>query len=796
MTHPLPDNTRVNPLLHAALTYARLGWSVFPLHDTTSGACSCRKGDCTSPGKHPRTANGFKDAITDPAVITAWWTETPNANVGIATGLSNIFVPDVDTKAYVDKDGIERHKVGAETLRALFEEYGEFPETYTVQTWSGGWHYYFQMPEPRLKNSTGTDRAGLGPDVDTRGDGGYVVAAPSVVEENGVRGQYRVTARVKPAELPAWVADKLKPRARFVAPGRGSAPPGEPYTPPVDPETGEILEERLPRPQGLDAYVQRKLQEIRALPPASAGKGSPATQPLNNMAWHLRHFATHYYSIEELREMLRAAVDETWVDGHEEAYDGIDQGLKNGEAPPRIWEERRTPGTRTWDDFGNADRLVDRHEDALRWLTDTEQWAAYVNGRWVLKGALSAVWSRCVETIRAMGDGEADLYPEDRRDGFLSFARKSRSRVAVAAMRDIAQADPRIQAAMDAFDRQRYLLNLRDGVYDLEAGELLPHSPELYLMQQARVMYDAAATAPRWERFLAQTQPEQARRDYLARVVGYTLTADTSEQCIFVHVGTGANGKSVFLDVVMALMGEYAQSVPSSTLLASKSEGVPNDVARMVGKRLLSTVETSAGKKLDEELVKQLTGGDTISARFMRAEFFDFKPVGKIHLATNHLPHVGSGYGTARRLQDIGWDVTIPEEERDRSLAERIIEEELPGVLNWALRGYQDWRLQGLSVPEAVRERTAEHVASSDTIGMWLEENTVPAPPDREIETTELFRNYSAWARAMELKPMTVMSFSNALKEHGIRKERSKQPHRRSVFFGLSIQKVVTPPPW
>lgn len=762
MAHMPAGTPANNPLLQAALTHAAHGWAVHPLN-----------------GKVPYVGNWPLNATTDPETITRWWTENPGANVGIACMKSKLIVIDVDTKG---------EKKGADNLQALFEENEEFPETYTVQTWSGGLHYYFQAPE-----GVEIGNRPLTTDVDVRGgtrggkNGGQVVAPPSVIFENGQHGTYRVLKSVRPALLPRWVVEILT-----TAPQRRYVPPKRPSAVPADHHTGEIPEGFQGTPERLRRRVGVLLQEIHDLP-----VGGPATQPVNDIALQLGHFVPHYLHEDEIRAELYAAV-ESWKDGHEKGYAAIETGLTDGMADPRPWEERRTSfvSMRTWDDFGNADRLVDRHGGTIRWLADTEQWAAYSGGRWTLKGASSAVWTHCVETIRAMGEGEAQLYPEDRRDGFLSFARRSRTRPAVAAMRDIAQADARIHATMDVFDRQRYLLNLRNGVYDLETGQLRPHEPELCLMQQARVVYDPQATAPRWERFLAQVMPDQARRDYLARVVGYTLTADTSEQCIFVHVGTGANGKSVFLDVVMAVMGEYAQSVPSSTLLASKGEGVPNDVARMVGKRLLSTVETSAGKKLDEELVKQLTGGDTISARFMRAEFFDFKPVGKIHLATNHLPHVGSGYGTARRLQDIGWDVTIPEEERDRSLAERIIEEELPGVLNWALRGYQDWRLQGLSVPEAVRERTAEHVASSDTIGMWLEENTAPAAPDHEIETTELFRNYSAWARAMEMKPMTVMSFSNALKERGIRKERSRQPHRRSVFFGLSIQKTVAPPSW
>jgi putative DNA primase/helicase len=796
-------------LLNVALGYAKAGIAVFPLQvggkmplfpsvhpGSTPEALEAR--DRCKPPVCGQVGHGVWDATTDPATIAAWWRAEPNANIGIAAGLSGLLVVDIDTK-----DG----KRGAQTLAALEGEHGRLPRTLTVRTWSGGLHYFFRMPSPSLRNTTGTDKAGLGPDIDTRGDGGYVVAAPSVIRSGDKEGAYSVLLDAAPVALPSWIVEKLtKPKRAFTPPGRRSTilPSGER----VDTATGVVFPSAPtgPAPAELLDKLRKLAKEIEDLK-----VGDPATQPVNDRALWLGHYVPHLLTEDQVREALTRAID-TWDDGHEKGYRALETGLRDGMADPKEWEVRRStpfgggqkvhgpPGKsagapgHTWDDFGLADRLVDRHGMTIRWIADTEQWAAYEGGRWTFRSAPSTVWARCIETVRAM-DAELEQYEQKDADGFVAFLRKSRSRLSVAAMREIAQGDPRIAAEMAVFDRQKHLLNIKNGVLDLEGGKLLPHDPGLYLMQQAGVKFDAEASAPRWTKFLERSMPDQARRDYLARIAGYTLTADTSEQCIFVHVGTGANGKSVYIEVLMALLGDYAQSVPSTTLLASKGEGVPNDVARMVGKRLLSTVETAAGKKLDEELVKQLTGGDTVSARFMRAEFFDFRPVGKIHLATNHLPHVGAGYGTARRLQDIGWDVTIPEEERDRSLAERIIAEELPGVLNWALKGYADWRLQGLSVPEAVRERTREHLESSDPIGLWLtecieihgdKERPNLVLEDAEVESSDLYANYRAWTEAMGMKPMTLMSLVSALKERGLRKGQNSRS-RRGVFFGVRI---------
>ncbi|MBP5942580.1 DNA primase family protein [Streptomyces acidiscabies] len=465
-------------------------------------------------------------------------------------------------------------------------------------------------------------------------------------------------------------------------------------------------------------------------------------------------------------------------------------------APRREWPRR------SFDDIGNAERLVDHYGSELRYLIDAEQWAVYEGGRWVLKGAKSLLWKRVVQTIKALPNTEAFEYSTARpvddkgkeekseRDMFMGWVSKSRHRGRLAAMRDVAEGEPELFSEMGQFDQHEQLLNVKNGIVDLRDGSLMPHDPELYLMQQSPVRFDPHAECPMWLQFLNSVMPDKDRQAYLQRVVGYTTTGNTDEQVMFVHHGTGMNGKSVFVDVVMGLMGDYAQAVPRTTLLAKKEDGIPNDVARMVGKRMLSTTETSAGKKLDDELVKQLTGQDTMSARFLHGEYFDFKPVGKIHLATNYLPKVGAGHGITRRLHDIGWDVTVPPEARIPKLAETILRKEGPGVLNWALEGCREWRRLGLEMPEAVRAKTAQHIAESDPISMWLEENTEACDPDVNISgevTGSLFQNYRLWCQSGSLREMSVMAFSQALEERGF--EKAKHPRtRRAVIVGLRVK--------
>lgn len=311
-------------------------------------------------------------------------------------------------------------------------------------------------------------------------------------------------------------------------------------------------------------------------------------------------------------------------------------------------------------------------------------------------------------------------------------------------------------------------------------------------MQQSPVPYDPNATCPLWEEFLEDVMPDAERRAYLARVVGYSLTGSTGEQVMFIHHGEGQNGKGVFMRVTMGLLGEYAQAVPASTLMAKHNDGgIPNDVARMVGKRLLSTSETGRnsegrGKALDEELVKRLTGEDIISARFLNAEFFDFRPVGKIHLATNHLPDVSGSHSMARRLQDIGWDVIVPPAKRVRGLDEKILSREAAGVLNWAIRGCLDWQKQGLAVPESVTAKTREHIAQSNPLATWMEEET-DAVPTVVTENSQLYGSYKTWAEKAGVRhPMSMKAFTIRIQEQGYVQQKDSRT-RRAVTVGLAL---------
>jgi putative DNA primase/helicase len=267
--------------------------------------------------------------------------------------------------------------------------------------------------------------------------------------------------------------------------------------------------------------------------------------------------------------------------------------------------------------------------------------------------------------------------------------------------------------------------------------------------------------------------------------VGYSLTGSVAEQVLFVLHGTGANGKSTFSETVRSLLGDYAQQTPADTLLERRDSAIPNDIARLRGARFISAVESEEGKRLAEGMVKQLTGGDVVTARFMRAEFFEFKPVGKIWLATNHLPKVhGTDEAIWRRIRLVPFTVTIPEAERDAELGEKL-RAELAGVLQWAVLGCLEWRQRKLGKPKAIAEATADYRAGQDLVGPFIEQICVLDPNSME-EAGKLYEVYEAWAKAAGEPVLRQRTFGDRLTERGLAKGKFGK-RNRVHWFGLRI---------
>gem|GEM_PF-649413 len=415
-------------------------------------------------------------------------------------------------------------------------------------------------------------------------------------------------------------------------------------------------------------------------------------------------------------------------------------------------------------DAGNAERFQAHAGHRFAYVHPWGSWMVFDGVRWQRDGSGEVVRS-ALATLRSMADEAEKVPDEDHRGELLKHALDSESSARLSAMLTVGQA--LLPVAPEVLDQDTDLLNVANGTLDLRTGELRPHDRADWLTRLAPVVYDPDAACPLWDAFLHRVMGGNERLiAFLQRAVGYSLTGQTNEQVLFLLYGVGANGKSTFLETVRALTGDYSTTADFTTFLKRDSEGARNDLARLVGTRLVSAVEAEAGKPLAEALVKQLTGGDTITARFLFKEFFDFRPQFKIWLAANHKPGIyGSDHGIWRRIRLVPFTVTIPEAERDPRLTAKLAEE-LPGILAWAVRGCLAWREHGLGLPEEVRAATASYQDEMDALAGFLEERCV-VEDAAQVTAKEVYESYKTWAEANGEKPRAQKTIGVILREKG-----------------------------
>jgi putative DNA primase/helicase len=436
-------------------------------------------------------------------------------------------------------------------------------------------------------------------------------------------------------------------------------------------------------------------------------------------------------------------------------------------------------------DLGNSERFIQRHGADVLYCYAWGKWLVWTGARWEQDDG-GKVQRLAKATVRNIYKEAGEAEDEQERKGLAQHATRSEAEARIRAMLELAKSEEPISS--EDLDARPWLLNVQNGTIDLRTGSLQPHRREDFITKLAPVHYDPDATAPTWAAFLKRVQPDEEMRAFLQRAVGYSATGDTSEQCMFINHGGGANGKTTWQEIIAAALGDYAMRAPTEMLLAKRAGGIPNDVARLKGARFVAASESEEGRRLAESLIKDLTGQDTITARFMRAEWFDFQPTHKLWLSTNHRPEIrGTDAAIWRRIRLIPWSVTIPPDEQDKRLPAKL-RTELSGILAWIVRGCLEWQRIGLQPPEEVRRATGRYRAEMDVLGAFIGEECIVAE-HASARATALYSAYKAWCEENGERHETQRRFGGRLKERGFENGKiTAGPHKGYVeWYGIGL---------
>jgi putative DNA primase/helicase len=428
---------------------------------------------------------------------------------------------------------------------------------------------------------------------------------------------------------------------------------------------------------------------------------------------------------------------QTWRDRANGAYDdALRRALESTQGRELIAEGReheirrmvdgafaKDPGHFHLTDLGNAKRFVYEYSADVRYTHTSRSWLVWTGTHWQ-RDASAAVERLAKETVLGIYAEAATAENEDHRKRLASHATRSERADRIAAMLRLAQSEHEVCITDDALDRDGWLLNVANGTFDLRADELRPHRPEDLITHVLPVAYEPAASASTWMKFLGRIlNYDDDLHGFVQRAIGYSLTAETTEQCFFLMYGKGKNGKTTFLETVRALFGDLARNARFETFLVKRQDQIPSDIARLRGARLVTACEAQDGRRLDEATIKDLTGGDTVTARRRYQDEREFRPSCKLWLSANHKPVIrGQDVAIWRRVKLVPFVVEIPEAERDPELAAKL-RSELPGILAWAVEGARHWREHRLGSCAAVEAHTQEYKSESDVIGRWIEEN-------------------------------------------------------------------------
>jgi len=661
-----------------------------------------------------------------------------------------------------------------------------------------------EQGEPRLKAL-----------IETRGEGGYAVAPGSPVGVHLSKRPYQVR-RGDPAEPPLLTAEErslllacarslnesVEPEQERTTPAASRERPAGELRPGDDFNARESFEGFLiargwsvAHRRGDVAYLRRPGKDHGWS--ATLGKVAPAVLHIFTTGAHPLEDGCNYdlfraYAAYEHGNDLSAAAKALAARGY-----GTPRVMSNGHlaAPQREREpetegdrgEKKPPPERQFTDLGNAYRLQWEHGSNFRYCDIWGSWLTWGGTHW-LRDRTREIEARAHETVEKLFHGAWDLADVKRQKEQVKFALSCQSDKAITAMVRRARALPEFKAVPEQFDRHPWLFNVTNGTIDLETGQLRPHDREDYLTQVCPVDYHAGARAPRWRDFLLEIMAGKAHLvAFLQRAIGYSITGIDRERVLFLLYGSGNNGKSTFLDLIRRLLGDYGHKLRREALMLHRMKPgqASPEMAGLRGKRFAYLSETEEGGRIDEALVKELTGREYITTRNLYEREFGFMPEFHLWMGTNHKPVIqGTDEAIWNRLPLIPFPVTFVDRRAedldstdllirpmDRTLAETLVGE-MPGILNWLVEGCLEWQEKGLQIPDEVLLATQEYRRESDFIQAFIDE-CLTQVTGIKARTRDVHQRYLSWAASNQAPALSQRKLNPLVTAKGFRAEES-----------------------
>lgn len=603
---------------------------------------------------------------------------------------------------------------GYKTLKKLEDQYGPI-NTFSISTPSGGKHLYFKIS----KTTKLPCKAGLKVDgfansgLDFRAERGYIVVPPSKTSV----GKYEVIDPSVPIEdCPDWLID-LVLKKNITA-----------------------VNDNVPSD---DIHIGNRNSSLFLTASELNRRNQDIDEALEYIRQANKKFAKPL-SDNEVNTLVKSAY----------SYD----------------HQERPALT----DMGNSDRLVLSYSEDLCYIPEYKTFYFWNEAVWEpdFDGHTMRLAKQVAKDIAHEADELSFSRDEEKIKAIQKHGKSSQSQRRLNAMVDLVKVE--IPLSQSELDNNDYLLGVKNGVIDLKKGQLNSPKREDYISKQANVEYDEDATCPLWEQFILDIMCQnEEMTTYLQCLAGYILSGDCSEQGYYFLYGYGANGKTTFLNVLSKILGDYSAQINSENLMMKKHDnGGPNpEIAKLVGKRLVISSEIGEGSRLNESLIKGITGQDTISCRNLYQSPFEYTPKFKLLFAGNHKPHInGTDDGVWRRTNIIKFEASFPKEKQDPRLEVKLLKES-SGILNWMISGYLMWQEGGLKTPASIQKENDEYRYEQDIINLWIEECCI-LEGDSFMTYKKAFESYSIWAEEAKDWNMSKRSFTNKILEKGFSKIR------------------------